>query len=231
MLAACGGAPEEAGLAPVQEPLGTQRQALCSGTSVSSLTISGVSSWGGELAGSGNWVMSGGANAVRLEYRVDGSLRTSEERTGASGTWYFSTQGITCGSHTFQVKAFPMVIDSVGNRTTCWDGPTSVSQAVTQACPTASLSCSQSSSTVTCTGSGSGGSGGPYTYTWMEVHQPTETPPWSSGWYPGGSSNNFYCVPSYVFFPADFVHFEVKVRDSSGMESPVTFGEQYLCEP
>ncbi len=103
-LAACGTAPEpERGFA---EPLGIQQAALCSGTSVSALSIYGISTYQGEMAGNGGWTVSGGANAVWLDYSVDGSIYISEVRTGTSGTWYFSHGGITCGPHLFGASRF-----------------------------------------------------------------------------------------------------------------------------
>ncbi len=129
MLTACG-APELGG-ALTEEALGARESALCSGASVSSLTLDGVSSYLGEAAGSGGWGVSTSSNAVRLEYYVDGVQRSYEERPGTSGAWYFSKNGIACGSHTFEVRAFPMVIDSAGNRTTCSDVPVSRQQGFT----------------------------------------------------------------------------------------------------
>ena len=144
VLSACGGVPGEAGLAPAEETLGTTSSAMCSGLSVTSLTLSGISTYQGEMAGNGSWEVSTFANATRLEYRVDGVLRSSEERVGTynastntyQGAWYFSATGISCGTHNFELKAYPMVIDSAGNRTVCWDSPRSLSQPVAgDACP------------------------------------------------------------------------------------------------
>ncbi|WP_052517718.1 hypothetical protein [Archangium violaceum] len=132
LLVACGGT--DVASTPAEEALGTQEAALCSGVSVSA-SISGASLYQGELAGSGSWTVSTGANAVRLEYYVNNTLYTSEERTGTSGTWYFSYAGFSCGTYSFQVKAYPMVIDSNGNRSTCWASPNTASQSVSQACP------------------------------------------------------------------------------------------------
>ncbi|HEX5753893.1 MAG TPA: hypothetical protein VFZ09_47355 [Archangium sp.] len=129
LLAACGVAPEP-GLAPT-EPLGTREAAMCSGTSVSALDFYGISTYQGEMAGNGGWAVSGGANAIYLDYYVDGALYSSELRMGLSGTWYFSQGGISCGSHLFEVKASPAVIDSSGNQTYCWmSGPRALSQYV-----------------------------------------------------------------------------------------------------
>ena len=66
MLGGCGGGLEESGPPPAGEPLGAHEAALCSGLSVSSLSLSGVSTWQGEMAGSGRWAVAGGANAIRL---------------------------------------------------------------------------------------------------------------------------------------------------------------------
>ncbi|HYO54812.1 hypothetical protein, partial [Archangium sp.] len=109
---ACGGT--EASPALLEEPLGTQQAELCSGLSVTALAISGASTYQGEMAASGSWTVSPGANAVRLEYYVDDTLYTVEERVGVSGTWSFSTTGVVCGPRNLVVKAWPMVVDSAG---------------------------------------------------------------------------------------------------------------------
>ncbi|WNG59553.1 hypothetical protein F0U59_36210 [Archangium gephyra] len=134
LLAGCGG-----GLEPVPigsaEPLGVQESELCSSLSVTSLTLSGASIFEGELAGSGSWTVSTSSNAVLLEYYVDNVKVAYEERPGATGTWYFSNGGVSCGvNHTFMVKAWPMVIDSSGVRTTCLNGSKSVSKIVSETC-------------------------------------------------------------------------------------------------
>ncbi|HZH17441.1 MAG TPA: hypothetical protein VE057_24020 [Archangium sp.] len=152
MLVGCGGGLEEAGPPPAAEPLGAHEAALCSGLSVSSLSVSGISTYQGEMAGSGRWAVAGGSNAVRLEYRVDGMLRSSDERrpdldpapdaNPYDGTWYFSTTGVTCGVRTFEVKAWPMVIDSAGTRTVCWDSPRVIVRTVTENCAAAAVTAS-----------------------------------------------------------------------------------------
>ena len=135
LLAACSGGVPEAGLTPAGESPGTLEAAMCAGSSVSTLNIAGISSYLGEMAGSGSWSVVYPANAVRLEYFVDGALNSIDERPGTSGTWYFSTQDITCGSHDFTVRAFPMVLDSAGTRTTCVSTSRSLSQSVLDDCP------------------------------------------------------------------------------------------------
>ncbi|HYO53144.1 RCC1 domain-containing protein, partial [Archangium sp.] len=135
MLAACGGG-SEAGLSPVEESLGTHEAAMCAGSNVTTLSITGASTYQGVMAGSGTWAVAYPANAVHLDYYVDGVLRSSDERTSASGTWYYSSAGFTCGiSHTLQVRAIPMVIDSSGTRTVCWENTRSASQIVLESCP------------------------------------------------------------------------------------------------
>ncbi|HZH17832.1 MAG TPA: hypothetical protein VE057_26000 [Archangium sp.] len=136
MLMACGGG-AESGQTSAGESLGTQQAALCAGASVTNLSISGISTYYGEMAGSGPWSVTYPANALRLEYYVDGVRRSFEERPGGSGTWYFSTAGLACGPRLFQVTAWPMVIDSSGNRTVCSDSPRSMTRMVFDPCPTA----------------------------------------------------------------------------------------------
>jgi hypothetical protein len=134
LLSACGDI-QDVGPEVSGEPAGTLESTLCSGLSVSTLTIAGASTYQGEMAASGSWVVSSGANAVRLEYYINNVLYAAEERAGASGTWYFSQTGIACGTRTLMVKAWPMVIDSAGNRSTCWAAPKTASKSVTEACP------------------------------------------------------------------------------------------------
>ncbi|WPB80798.1 hypothetical protein KYC5002_16880 [Archangium violaceum] len=227
LLAACG-APSEVELAPAGEPLGTAESALCSGSSVTQLSIGGISSYGGEIAGSGSWSVSSGANAVRLDYYVDGVLRSFEDRTGASGTWYFSSAGHACGTHSFEIRAYPMVIDSNGNRTVCVESPRTVSQYVEQTCATASLSCSRPSSNINCTGSGTGGAA-PYRYSWNILYS-SDLGNWSSGWFDGGTTLSEYC-PRGFYVDAYYWNAQVQFRiiDATGVSSNVVTASNYLC--
>jgi alpha-tubulin suppressor-like RCC1 family protein len=134
VLAACVGEPESAWDGS-EEFLGTQESELCSGLSVTTLTIAGVSSYQHELAGSGSYAVSTGANAARIEYYLDGVLIGADERVGSTGTWYASGL-MNCGNHTFLVKAYPMVVDSIGNRTTCYAAPKQTSKTVLEPCST-----------------------------------------------------------------------------------------------
>jgi hypothetical protein len=133
LLTACGPVSESS---EMPEALGVVEAAMCSSSAVTTLTISGISTYQGEMAGSGTYAVSYPANAVWLEYRIDGVLQSSEQRVGSSGNWSFSKSPVTCGTHTFNVQAWPAVVDSVGNQTICWSNTSqSLSQNVTEACP------------------------------------------------------------------------------------------------
>ena len=134
---ACG-VPETALAPPHEDTLGTSESALCSGASVTTLSLTGASQYEGEIAGSGSWAVAYPANAVRLEYYLDATQYVFEERPGTSGTWYFSYAGLSCGtSRTFLVKAFPMIVDSAGTRTTCAASSRSTSTPLLEPCPEA----------------------------------------------------------------------------------------------
>jgi hypothetical protein len=142
LVAACGPALSESEVALADEPLGTQESAVCAGLSVTSVTIDGFSIYEGVGAGSGRWTVSSGANAARVEYYLNNSLNYVEERMAdpntypASGPWHFSYSPLSCGvTHTLLVKVYPMVVDSIGNRTTCISTSKSVSQSASEACP------------------------------------------------------------------------------------------------
>lgn len=253
VLSACGGTTEE-GPSLEQETLGTQESALCSGVYVSNLTVGGISTYLGEMAGSGDWAVTSGANAIRLEYYVDGVQKYYEERIGTSGTWYFSYGGIPCGSHSFQVKAYPMVVDSAGTRTTCSSSPASTGVYYpSENCPTptTTLSCSRYSTTqVKCTATAAQGSGS-YTPYWQEFYT---LGGYEGGWYSGGWTQYFYCrssgtciqqtsstesatddgsdqrlPPEGCTYEYDRVQFQSKVIDSAGAESVVRSSTTYTC--
>jgi hypothetical protein len=135
LLTACGGTEAELA-APEEESLGTVESPLCAGQYVTQLGISTASvSSSYVLEATGSWTVSSGANAVRLEYYVNGTLSTTEERVGASGNWTFSASGAACGiPHDLVVKAWPMIIDSAGNRTTCSAALAQTSQTVSSDC-------------------------------------------------------------------------------------------------
>jgi hypothetical protein len=139
MLSACGPATGFE-LAPSEEPLGTAESAMCSGTSVGVFTLKNVSSYLGEVVALGNWEVVYPTNGVHLEYFIDGVWQATENDPGTYdsstgkrvGSWHFSRMGISCGAHTFEVRAWPKVYDSTGKEVTCGPTPSkTVSQAFT----------------------------------------------------------------------------------------------------
>ena len=226
LLAACGGAAEDA-LAPVEEQVGTQQSPLCVGLGVSGLNIAGVSSYEGIAAGAGNWAVSTGANGVRTEFWVDGTLRSASEYLGTSGGWNFSAGGMGCGGHNLVVKAFPMLVDSGGNRTTCYDSPQSITAPFSQYCnPTTSLSCTRTSNfLVKCTGSVGLGTG-THTAYWQDSVLGNTNP-----WFQGTLIQNFGCearTAENKYMPLQSVTFSFKVQDSNGSWSNVS-SRSYSC--
>ncbi|WPB80653.1 hypothetical protein KYC5002_16115 [Archangium violaceum] len=147
-LTACGVSPEVE-LTPAGEPLGTRESAICSGASITTLSLAGISTYQGELAGAGNWAVSYPANAVRLEYYVDGTMIGSAERCNASGgltsctgsgSWSFSLTGVSCGSRSVQIRAYPMTVSSAGDRETCWSNGQMLTRTVSENCSAAAAS-------------------------------------------------------------------------------------------
>jgi hypothetical protein len=236
MLAACGGVPDETGLDLAgAEALGTQESALdCAGASVSSLNLGVVSSWGGVLStGSGTWSVVYPANGIILEHYVDGALRGTQPILGdsnRSGTWTFNDSPISCGTHTFEVRGYPAIFDSATPAPgRCTTGSTTRTSSFTQGCPTATLSCSQVSTSINCTGSGSGGEGGPYVSLWREGVQ-TDSGMNYTDWEVGSSTYGVFCIPATTRdeFYRQYIYY--KVRDASGVESPVRTYSR-LCVP
>lgn len=138
LLAACGGVDDTGLDAMAEDELGTSQAAMCSSAGVSGLSISGISTYSGEMAGAGNWTVTYPANAVWLDYYIDNVKQSSEQRISdtRSGSWYFSKAGVSCGSHTFKVIAYPMVAYS-GGSSVCWSNTTQTrTQVVTEPCPT-----------------------------------------------------------------------------------------------
>lgn len=237
MLAACG-APE-AEVTPSEEPLGRHEAAVCAGASVTSLTLSNVSSYGGEVVGMGNWQVIYPANAVYLEYFIDGVRYGYGERSpedpvnNRAGSWHFSQQNVSCGVwHTLEVKAWPVVIGST-NHDVCGSGPSrTVSQMFYEECPTSTLSCARSSmTTISCTGSGAGGNGGPHTGLWYEIERNFSTGVESQfGWYQGSMTNSFYCPMNFFFssYNGD-LSISFKAQDASGLQS-AALSQTFRCK-
>ncbi|WNG62551.1 hypothetical protein F0U59_09465 [Archangium gephyra] len=202
---------------------------MCSLMSVINLNVDGMSSWGGELAGGGTWETSTYANSVYLEISVDGTPPSTQKIPGTydsttgtyRGNWSFSAAGMTCGSHTVVVKAFPRNLNSAGQEEICTGNtPVTRTQSVVQACPTASLSCSTSFDFINCTGSASGGTSG-YTPLWQTSLRFQDGSSNTSAWEEGGWTNGAHCLPVIIRGePMYQQYFYFKVRDSSGVESP-----------
>ncbi|HYO71239.1 MAG TPA: hypothetical protein VEU33_34680 [Archangium sp.] len=221
VLAACGGVPD-AGQEPLDEgQTGRREAALCSGLSVTDLTLNGISTFQGEMAGNGAWTVSTSSNAARLEFYVDGALRSVSEEVGTpnatgtiSGSWYFSATGVACGTHTFEVRAWPMVISSSGSRTTCYENaPRVITRSVTEACPEPPISwhncVRKTSTTVQCTGGAQGGTA-PYTAYWKVGH--------SGRWFAGSMIQTFtYALNTPYYF---------QVKDAAGT---LVGGEFCMC--
>lgn len=135
LLAACGGI--EANDLDAMEELGTSQAAMCYNSTASGLSISGISTYQGEMVGAGSWAVTYPANAVWLDYYIDGVKQSSEQRTSEtrSGSWSFSKTGVSCGSHTFQVTAYPMIVYS-GGSSVCWSNTSQTrTQVVSEPCP------------------------------------------------------------------------------------------------
>ncbi|HEX5745385.1 MAG TPA: hypothetical protein VFZ09_04020 [Archangium sp.] len=236
LLTACGGAPEE-GAGVAEEPTGTRESAMCSVMSVSQLGLNGVSSYGGVLAGAGTWTTSTFANGAYLLFYVDGVERSRQESYGTydsvagvyRGNWSFSVSGITCGSHTFQVKAYPMNRDSAGQTEICTGNtPQTSSQTVVQACPTATLSCSRVSTTsLSCTGGASGGTG-IYTPMWRRTIRYSNGTSSIGSWASGSWTKSYSCAQTSTRDNFNRLEIDFKVVDDSGMESNVDFHDD-LC--
>ncbi|OJT26687.1 hypothetical protein BO221_01230 [Archangium sp. Cb G35] len=247
LLTACGGG-LEAG-----EAMSTQEAALdCAGASAS-INTQGYSSYGGVFSGGGAWSVNYPSNSVVLEYFIDGVKRGGPQGilgdSNRSGSWNFNDGPVSCGSHTFMVKAYPAVYDSTTNNF-AWctaTGVSSTSGTFTQACPTASLTCSRSGAYVTCTGSGSGGSGSPTPFWQARIQYAGSNTIVPQGWLQGTFSRSYYCpqptsglksmglpssdesVSAMIVFEDDQLIVDFKVRDSSGMESPIRSSYRYAC--
>jgi len=234
LLAACGdGDIPGSGLAPSEEPLGTREAAMCSGLSVTSLTLDGISTYEGELAGAGTYAVSPFANGVSLEFYVDGQTPSTTEVMGSSGSWSYSRTGVACGARTFEVRAYPMVFASNGTKTTCRESYKSVTRIVTEPCPTtASVSCSRiSTSTVRCTGTGGGGSGS-YTPSWHTyVYSYYDQFEYNWPAHPNWTVDMGCRAVSSTATAYDVMRVDFKVTDSTGVTSNTVSSPNYKCAP
>lgn len=111
----------------------------------------------------------------------------------------------------------------------CFRGPNpskTLTQSVTQACPTANLTCSASGTFVNCTGSG--GTGG-YTYFWKQDDTYPDGSTYNGSWVQGSTTKGYYFVTATTRDELMRVNLSFKVRDSSGMESPARLNTR-LCK-
>lgn len=246
-LSACGGV-SDATTAPGEEALGTRESALCYGAYVADVSVGGISTYEGTMGGGGSFSVGGGANAIRLEYYVDDAPMYHTEYVGNDGAWNYSYGGFGCQVNAFHIKAFPMVIDSNGNRTTCTASPfvTGTFSPSNDCAPIASLSCSRSGSQIKCTASAKGGTG-PYTPRWYETYDYG-----GDGWFNGAWSQSFFCgsMPTSCFSSAaeasqdgvaptmrpppgcealERKQIYLKVVDGNGRESATRFSATYPC--
>ncbi|NMO21917.1 hypothetical protein HPC49_40410 [Pyxidicoccus fallax] len=235
LLAACGG-PLESGESPSEPLLDTRESALCAGATVSSLSISSISAYGGEAAGSGAWSVTFPADGIHLDFYVDGIKRGEQDlraTSGRSGTWSFSYRPVSCGvAHSLELKAYPISFLSTGIDRCQTSSPPSASATFSEACPTSTLSCARTSSTeITCTGNGTGGTGSPYTGQWQRTEQNHSTGSYyQSGWYTGPLTNTFYCPQGFILLSptnSDLL-IEFKARDANGLESNA-LSQSYPC--
>ncbi|MET0401461.1 MAG: hypothetical protein ABW123_03620 [Cystobacter sp.] len=239
LLSACDPSGDVSSPAP-EEALGHTGSALCEGATVSTLSFEGASSYAGVLGAMGKWSVTS-ANSIHLKYFLDGRpLATSNLRVDAQPgnqappyNWQHSSSGVSCGSHTFQVQAWPRVVTSGQEDTTCLaQGPKVISMPITQDCPAASVSCRYiSNQQVSCWGGGSGGTGGS-TPSWHQQNWVPFHPDWyeTRPWHDGDWSYTFYCEPPlYASMDDGRVQVDFKVRDSAGMES-VTHSQVFYCK-
>jgi len=243
LLAACGGVPES-GPAPTEELLGTQVSAMCSLMSVTKLTVDGMDSYNGVIAGTGAWTVSPNTNSVYMEYYLDNNPIPTKQRlpgtydpaTGTtSGTWSYSIGGISCGAHTIVIKAFPRHISSNGAEEIC-STPLAITRTIIQEgdCrPTASVSCSRiSNSTIRCSGKASGGTGA-YTPYWQFYWDSTiNKEKYLSTWYQRQWSEDIQCIATTSTTYYDLVQYNFKLVDNgNGMTSNVSSSPVFKCWP
>ncbi len=159
---------------------------LCDGTGATITIFSVSATCTGIASASGSWTVSGGANGAYFEYYVDGQRVQSEAKSGTGGSWVFRDGPYSLGTHTFEVKIYPMASGTI-----CWSHGSSASRnfSVDPCPPTVSLTCrSIGHPTYECTGWVSGGAS-PYIPYWKLSNYP---------WYqrPGGSgpfTEQFVC--------------------------------------
>jgi hypothetical protein len=121
----------------------------------------------GTVKVSGSWETPGGpARGVLLEYRLDSDRYQAETQNGTTGKWRYSEEFKGCGSHTFEIVAFPSVVED-GRTVYCLPLGKTVRafftlpcQSMTSRLDCAGWSCKEGRCTGTCTGDATGGEWG-----------------------------------------------------------------------
>ena len=93
---------------------GPARAADCSGTSAF-VAISSVNYSSQQVLADGTWSVSGGADSVRLQHFIDGTLFQDGSQSGTTGSWSFIDDFAQCGDDLpFKACAAPRVCDGSG---------------------------------------------------------------------------------------------------------------------
>jgi len=121
----------------------------------------------GTVKASGSWEAPGGpAKGVLLEYRLDSDRYQAETQGGTAGRWRYSEEFKDCGSHVFEIVAFPSVVED-GRTVYCLQLGKTVRaffqlpcQGMTSQLDCTGWSCKEGRCTGTCTGDATGGQWG-----------------------------------------------------------------------
>ena len=150
--------------APPVNAIPIQEMGVCSGTSAS-VTITNIDYDCSQevLDADGDWAVFCSANGSYCEYSIDNQVVQSENKSGTSGSWYFSDDyAANCASHTFQLCCYPKV-----DSTICWTHG-ACTTAPFPNLPRAGVTCEEATHPqYLCTGTASGGEP-PYTGEWKE---------------------------------------------------------------
>src|SRR3954469_5082016 len=121
----------------------------------------------GTVKVTGTWEISGGpARGVLLEYRLDSDRYQAETQSGAAGKWRNSEAFKACGSHVFEIVAFPSIVED-GRTVYCLPLGQTVRaffelpcQGMTSRLDCAGWACKDGRCTGTCIGNATGGEWG-----------------------------------------------------------------------
>jgi hypothetical protein len=121
----------------------------------------------GTVKVSGTWEAPGGpARGVLLEYRLDSDRYEAETQNGTAGSWRYNEKFKACGSHVFEIVAFPSVVED-GRTVYCLPLGKTVKaffdlpcQGMTSKLDCTDWVCKDGRCTGTCTGNATGGDWG-----------------------------------------------------------------------